>query len=296
MKKMGQYIDFAYVKTNANFQAVLGHYNIDNQGDGDEIRCNCPFHDDETPSLSVNTDKKVFTCHADNCGEKGNILDFVNLMEGECGLREAAKRLAVISQIPCSKPKPARNNRQAKTGNKSNRKNGATFSQTGQQKGFNRSKKSVDTEAKAAAKAAIQDGEPLFDDDDEPTESLKPLSFTLTLDPDHEYGVERMLTASAIKRFEMGYCNRGMMKGRWCVPIHDVEGQVVAYCGRWVGKKRPKKEPKYKMPANFRKKQVLFNLHRVLAMQSSSVVIVEGTRTDAKSNLPIDRSLCCTAA
>ena len=34
----------------------------------------CPFHDDHTPSLSVNTDKGVWKCHACNIG--GGVLDF----------------------------------------------------------------------------------------------------------------------------------------------------------------------------------------------------------------------------
>ncbi len=273
---MGKYIDFAYVKANANFSAVLGHYKIETQGDGDEVRCNCPFHDDETPSLSVNTDKNLFTCHADSCGEKGNILDFVNLMEGECGLREAAECLAEINQIPCAKPKPAGNNRrQAKTGNKTTRKNGKTYSQTGQEKGFKRAKKTVNAEAEAAVKAAFEDGEPLFDDDDELDDSLKPLSFKLTLDPDHQYGKKRKLSASAIERFEMGYCTRGLMSHRWCVPIHDQNGDLVAYIGRFAADPVPKQEAKYKLPKNFKKNRVLFNLNRI-AGYADDVVVVEG--------------------
>jgi len=37
----------------------------------DEYLVQCAFHDDDKPSLSVNTGKKLFNCHA--CGEKGSI-------------------------------------------------------------------------------------------------------------------------------------------------------------------------------------------------------------------------------
>lgn len=68
----------------------------------------------------------------------------------------------------------------------------------------------------------------------EAVEPNKPLSFVLKLDPEHPYGDERGLSAEAIGHFEMGFCDRGMMKGRWCFPIHNPDGDIVAYAGRWV--------------------------------------------------------------
>ncbi len=41
---------------------------------GDEVRCKCPFHDDRTPSCSINVAKNVFKCHAANCGKQGDII------------------------------------------------------------------------------------------------------------------------------------------------------------------------------------------------------------------------------
>ena len=60
----------------------------------------CPFHDDQTPSLSVNRDKGVFNCHAAGCDCSGNVLDFVLAMEVKAGrlgkddVRASAERLA----------------------------------------------------------------------------------------------------------------------------------------------------------------------------------------------------------
>ena len=53
---MGQYIDFNYVKRHANFGGILAYYKIDLIGSGDERRCQCPFHDDQKPSMTVNLD------------------------------------------------------------------------------------------------------------------------------------------------------------------------------------------------------------------------------------------------
>jgi len=40
----------------------------------------CPFHDERTPSFSINTDKKLFYCFG--CQEKGDVFDFVAKTEG----------------------------------------------------------------------------------------------------------------------------------------------------------------------------------------------------------------------
>lgn len=46
-------------------------YSYEFSSSEDEIRCACPFHDDSSPSLFVNTKKKVFHCQS--CSAKGGI-------------------------------------------------------------------------------------------------------------------------------------------------------------------------------------------------------------------------------
>ena len=41
---------------------------------GDEVGVCCPFHDDQTPSCSVNVVKARFYCHAAGCGAHGGLL------------------------------------------------------------------------------------------------------------------------------------------------------------------------------------------------------------------------------
>ena len=48
------------------------------------------------------------------------------------------------------------------------------------------------------------------------------------------------------------------------IPIHNAQGQVVAYCVRYVGDDAPDDEPKYKQPPGFRKDLEIFNLHRAV--------------------------------
>jgi DNA primase len=63
------------------------------------------------------------------------------------------------------------------------------------------------------------------------------------------------------------------MRGRIAIPIHDENGQLIAYAGRWAEEESPKERPRYLLPRGFQKKLVLFNLHRVKT--KNSVVIVE---------------------
>ena len=63
-----------------------------------------------------------------------------------------------------------------------------------------------------------------------------------------------------------------MLSGRVVIPIHDEQGQLVAYAGRSVDGR----EPRYRFPAGFGKSPVLFNFHRAAASVGDRVIAVEG--------------------
>jgi len=108
----------------------------------------------------------------------------------------------------------------------------------------------------------------------EPVEPNKPLKFTLKVKHDHAYLMERRIEPAVAEAFGVGFCDRGMMKDRIAIPIHDASGQLVAYAGRWVSGELPEGEEKYKLPPGFKKSIVLYNLHRVKGQES--LVVVEG--------------------
>src|SRR6185503_6825681 len=104
-----------------------------------------------------------------------------------------------------------------------------------------------------------------------------PLKFRLDkLDREHPYLSERGLTLETIVEFGVGYCAKGMMAERIAIPIHNPEGGVVAYAGRWPGE--PAEDtPKYKLPQGFRKALELYNLDRAIKEPPDRpLVIVEG--------------------
>ena len=101
-----------------------------------------------------------------------------------------------------------------------------------------------------------------------------PLEFELRLDATHSYLRERGVLPETVRKFDLGYCDHGIMKGRICIPVHDADGRLVAYAGRWPEPTSPPEEPRYRFPRGFKKRLVLFNLHRM--RRSEELVIVEG--------------------
>lgn len=112
----------------------------------------------------------------------------------------------------------------------------------------------------------------------EDSPAWQPFTTALRLDPDHAYA-ERF-DHGLIEAFEMGYQDRGLMQGRWCVRLHDAFGQPIGYIGRWIEGELPGETPRWLLPKGFPKADHLFNLHRVLepngSCASQHLVIVEG--------------------
>jgi len=101
-----------------------------------------------------------------------------------------------------------------------------------------------------------------------------PLHFALTnVDTAHRYLAGRGIDRATAVEFGVGfYARPGLMSGRIVIPIHNGCGEIVAYAGRALGDR----VPKYKLPTGFHKSLELFNLHRVLAAGSTTVIVVEG--------------------
>ena len=102
----------------------------------------------------------------------------------------------------------------------------------------------------------------------------RPLSFTLrNIDHQHSYVRSRGLSAETARHFGVGYYDgNGFLRGRVVIPIHNEYGELVAYSGRAIDAA----EPKYRLPAGFRKSHVLFNLHRAIESRDHTLILVEG--------------------
>ena len=107
-----------------------------------------------------------------------------------------------------------------------------------------------------------------------PAPEHRPLSFTLrNIDHGHSYVISRGLSEQTARYFGVGYyAGNGFLRKRVVVPIHNEHGELVAYSGRAIDQT----EPKYRLPAGFRKSHVLFNLHRAIQSHDSALILVEG--------------------
>jgi 5S rRNA maturation endonuclease (ribonuclease M5) len=101
-----------------------------------------------------------------------------------------------------------------------------------------------------------------------------PLKFKLTgIDCAHPYLAVRGITEKTAAEFGVGYyTGPGLMHGRLVIPIHNADGELIAYCGRTVDQT----QPRYRLPPAFAKSEVLFNIHRASAGRNDFVVVVEG--------------------
>lgn len=81
---MPQWIDYKELKREIAFTDVLEHYDIETKGNGDQVKaaCTLPSHGNgnNTNTLSINLNRNIFQCFG--CGAKGNVLDYIALMEG----------------------------------------------------------------------------------------------------------------------------------------------------------------------------------------------------------------------
>lgn len=86
------------------------------------------------------------------------------------------------------------------------------------------------------------------------------------LQHDHDAVVALGLEPETCRRFAAGYAPKGIMRGRLAIPIHDLDGKLVAYCGRAVGGQ----EPRLIFPKEFEPEQWIWNAQ---ALQPSAASI-----------------------
>lgn len=238
------YVDFKAVKASVSMLQILDHYGLTERfkRTNDSLSGACPLHNGENPTqFRVSLAKNCWNCFG-QCKRGGNVLDFVALKEG-VSLRQAALRISEWFNLSFDVP-----------------------TSDGKADVGGETPKPARPRASAKSRDATDDTGP-----------NKPLGFQLqNLDTAHPYLTERGVSKETVMEFGLGFCGNGSMTGRIVIPIHNVQGQLIAYAGRWPGEP-PAGTPKYKLPAGFKKSLELFNLHRAIQQSSDApLVIVEG--------------------
>ena len=248
------WIDFKALRAALDFARVLELYGVEVKRKGAQHLGFCPLprHNGKksSPSFSANLNKGIFQCFG--CGAKGNVLDFAALMENSnpddgAALRQVALKLQ-RQFCPEQETPPAR-------------------------------------PAKPIAPAPAPANKP------EPSAELpvvinQPLDFELKgLDAQHPYLLSRGFTLETVQHFGLGFCQRGLFKGRVVIPLHDAAGKLIGYAGRVVDDTTITDEnPRYRLPGKrekdgtlfeFRKTLFLYNGFRVQA-PADDLIVVEG--------------------
>jgi len=243
-----KFVDFKAVKAAVNMEQVLEHYALLDKfkRSGDSLSGPCPIHKGSNPTqFRVSLSKNVWNCFSE-CKHGGNVLDFIAKMDN-LSIHAAAHKAIEWFHLDAD-AMSAESEQEAEQ---------AVAPKNGDAP---RARPAVQTPP--AAEATVPN---------------KPLKFRLDkLDGKHASLAERGLTQETIIDFGVGFCAKGMMADRIAIPIHNPEGQVVAYAGRWPGEP-PEGTPKYKLPQGFRKSLELFNIDRaVKESPEKPLIIVEG--------------------
>ena len=266
-----RWVDFRELRAKLRFADVLQHYNISLKIKGDRATGFCPLpgHPRQggegsgkrrSPSFSASLDRGIFQCFG--CGAKGNVLDFVLLLQGgdpddSTALRKVALEL---QDRFLTSHGGNRDEHEAKTPSTAKQRKPPAKESEAQQK-----------PGEISARPVIVNA---------------PLDFELkALDPEHPYLKQRGLTAKTIAHFGLGYCSRGLMQGRIAIPLHDSQGRLIGYAGRLVdAAKIDDENPKYRFPGDrekdgithaFHKSEFLYGGHRIAA-PVKDLIVVEG--------------------
>ena len=247
------WVDFKAIKSQVSIVQILERYgflqSLAKSGSGERFSGACPIHGGTNKThFRVSASKNCWNCFG-KCQSGGNVIDFVAKKEG-VEFRDAALLI---------------------------------------QKWFPRAVSAQEAEAAAT----VQQSDPVVPtvSEDSPMEvtsvvestqaeqphSNPTLKFALNkLDAEHPYLRERGLAEETIATFGLGYCGKGLLRGYIAIPIHNMEGELVAYAGRWPGTPEAG-VGKYKLPQGFRKNLELFNQHRAASSVSDApLVVVEG--------------------
>ncbi len=248
---MSNWIDFKALRAKLDFELVLQHYGVEVKRKGKQHHSYCPLpnHNGKrnSPSFSANLERGIFQCFG--CGAKGNVLEFAGLMEN-ADLKDGAALREVAFKL---------------------------------QERFCPELADAVGDAKPPPAEKVEKKPP---EADLLLAINAPLDFELKgLDARHPYLIGRGFTPETIQYFGLGYCSRGLLKGRVAIPLEDHEGRLIGYAGRVVDDAAINEDnPRYRFPGKrerngkvfeFRKTLFLYNGFRIRT-PVDDLIVVEG--------------------
>jgi DNA primase len=280
---MGTWINFQEIRERVSLEDVLlKFYQLSTlRREGRKLIGACPVHGGDSPrAFHADLDKNGWFCFS-RCRAGGNQIDFVAKREG-VSVREAALKLHEFFLAPVSPPRgapppPRAAAQPASAPPPASSRPAAPPPPVPPV----RSADILPFPATAPATAATPTSTPSVDADgskDEHERPNRPLELRLALAHDHPHLLkDRGLMQATVESFGIGYCRGGTLRGTIAIPIHDEDGDLVAYAGRRLKPSDIREFGKYKFPKGFRKDLVLYNLHRASQYgHERGLILVEG--------------------
>ena len=233
---------------------------------GREYKGCCPFHDEKTPSFTVNDEKHFYHCFG--CGAHGDAIRFLTENRG-LPFMDAVKELAGNAglEVPAADPR-SRERAERQTGLHAIMAEAAAFF-TAQ----------LDSPAGAGARDYISARK---------IGAGAALRFGLGYAPDNRQALRKALAAHGDDQLvECGLLIRvedepskepyDRFRGRLMIPIRDARGRVIGFGGRILGPGEPKYLNSPETPL-FDKGATLYNLDRAspASRQARRLIVVEG--------------------
>lgn len=243
------WIDVNEIKRAVSIERVLAHYGLLDklQRRGNRLSGLSPFRKETRPSFFVSLDGNKWNDYPRPTVEgkevPGNVVGLVMAIEN-CGFREALVKLHDLAGfVSPSTRTPA-------------------------------APAAVAAATSASVGAVLAEPEPVAN---EPFgKALRGLRFS-----DVPFLEQRGLSPDRARYWGVGYCSRGLMKGRIVIPIRNRAGELVAYIGRSLKNDDP--EGKWRFPKGFHKSVELFGADRIArdeetrkAVAAHGVILVEG--------------------
>jgi DNA primase len=232
---------------------------------GREWKACCPFHNEKTPSFTVNDEKGFYHCFG--CGAHGDAIRFLTDQRG-LPFMDAVKELAAKAGMEVPAPDLKAKERAERTAS-------LTDVTAACQKWFAEQLQGINGAAarEYLAKRGI--------------DSAQVARFGIGLAPDSRNALKRALASLGedkliesgmlIQPEEGGKESYDRFRGRLMIPIRDQRGRVIAFGGRILGEGEPKYLNSPDTPL-FDKGRTLYNIDRAgpASRQAKRLIVVEG--------------------
>jgi DNA primase len=232
---------------------------------GREWKACCPFHNEKTPSFTINDDKGFYHCFG--CGAHGDAIGFLTEARG-LPFMDAVKELAGKAGMEVPAPDPQARERAERTSS-------LTDVMASCQTWFAEQLQGI---GGASAREYLKN------------RGIGPetvVRFGIGLAPDSRNGLKRALsslgeeklieTGMLIQPEEGAKESYDRFRGRLMIPIRDQRGRVIAFGGRILGDGEPKYLNSPDTPL-FDKGRTLYNIDRAgpASRQAKRLIVVEG--------------------